>query len=115
MRLLLPLRLVDAVFRLPWILRPQFLTRCVQDTPSSNELLPGMLFCEVRGGHMKWAHLHCPLCDDHIQLPLAGKERWLLKVDALRRPTLSPSIWEIQGCGAHFFIQKGQILWCKDN
>ena len=48
----------------------------------------------------------------HIQLPLAGKQRWSVNVDYLRRPTIAPSIWETDSCGAHFFVRKGELLWC---
>jgi Family of unknown function (DUF6527) len=73
-----------------------------------------ILVLEIRNGHRKWAHLACPKCGDHIQLPMAGGERWFVKVDILRRPTLSPSIWERQTCGAHFFINRGRLLWCRE-
>jgi hypothetical protein len=46
-------------------------------------------------------------------LPLAGKEKWTVKVDLLRRPTLHPSIWERRTCGAHFFVRRGRRLWCR--
>jgi hypothetical protein len=62
---------------------------------------------------LKWTHLLCPKCGDHIELPLAGRERWSVKTDFLRRPTLAPSVWEKATCGAHFFVRKGKVLWCE--
>src|SRR5579862_9776121 len=108
----LPLVIVERMFRFPLTKRPRFLAQEARERPSSNELKTGILILEVRAGHMKWAHLLCPRCGDHIQLPLAGRKRWTIKVDALRRPTLAPSIWEKKACGAHFFIKKGDLLWC---
>jgi hypothetical protein len=109
----LPLFLIELVFRLPFLSRPSFLADEVSECPEREELLPGMLFVEVRGGYFKWAHLQCPKCGDHIQLPLAGSDRWSINVDLLRRPTLAPSVWEQTTCGAHFFVRKGRLLWFK--
>jgi len=94
--------------------RPKYLARDVPESPRPKELRPDLLFVEVRGGFLKWIHLSCPKCGEQIQLPLAGKERWSLKVDVLRRPTLAPSIWETGGCGAHFFVRAGAIVWCQE-
>jgi hypothetical protein len=108
-----PLFLIEWIYRLPFISRPHFLADEVSECPSREELRPNMLFVEIRGGHLKWVHLVCPRCNDHTQLPLAGVERWSLKLDFLRRPTVAPSIWEKATCGAHFFVRKGRLLWCK--
>lgn len=110
--LALPLSLAEGVYRLPFLHRPRFLARVTTECPSREELRGGLLFIEIRAGCRKWAHLLCPKCGDHIQLPLAGKDRWSAKTDFLRRPTLSPSIWEEATCGAHFYITKGRLLWC---
>lgn len=109
----LPLFLLEFVFRLPFLPRPAFLVDVVSECPSREELHSDMVLVEIRGGYLKWAHFQCPKCGDHIQLPLAGSDRWSIKVDLLRRPTLAPSIWEQPSCGAHFFVRKGNLLWCK--
>jgi len=93
---------------------PQYLAHDVTESPTQDELRPNALFVEVRGGFLKWVHLPCPKCGEHIQLPMAGKERWSIKVDILRRPTLTPSIWQTNSCGAHFFVRKGSIVWCQE-
>jgi hypothetical protein len=109
----LPLYLIELVFRLPFLSRPAFLVDLVSECPSREELHSDMVLVEMRGGYLKWAHLQCPKCGDHIQLPLAGSDRWSIKVDLLRRPTFAPSIWERTSCGAHFFVRKGKLLWCE--
>lgn len=96
-----------------WIRRPDFVCKHVAESPDS--LVPGILFHEVRGGHPKWLHLQCPRCKEHIQLQLAGRQRWSLKTDCLGRPTIAPSIWETESCQAHFFIRGGRIVWCTDS
>lgn len=108
----LPLPLVEILFGFPFVRRPTYLVKTVLETPLEEELPADFLLVEIRDGHLKWVHLKCPKCGDHIQLPMAGKERWGITVDFLWRPTLAPSIWERQTCGAHFFIRKGQILGC---
>jgi len=108
----LPLSFIEAVCRLPFMSRPAFLADLVSECPSREESRSGLVLVEIRGGYLKWAHLQCPKCGDHIQLPLAGSDRWAIKVDLLRRPTLDPSIWELTSCGAHFFVKKGKLEWC---
>jgi len=108
----LPLTIVELIFRLPFMRRPRYLMQTAAETPATEELRENAIVLEIRDGYLKWAHLACPKCGDHIQLPLAGKERWSVNVDYLRRPTLAPSIWETDSCGAHFFVKKGELLWC---
>jgi hypothetical protein len=48
-------------------------------------------------------------CGDHIELPLATRNRWSIKVDLLGRPSLAPSIWEKASCAGNFFLQKGEV------
>jgi|ERR1039457_93673 ribosomal protein S27AE len=115
MKLLLPISFAERILNFPFMHRPQYLAIVVSESPSEDELRPNLLLYEMRDGYLKWSHLICPKCGEHIQLPMAGKERWSLKIDFLRRPTLAPSIWETQSCGAHFFIQQGDILWCHEN
>lgn len=109
----IPLALAEAVFGAPFLSRPHLLASEVSECPSDAEMRRGILFIEKRDGHLKWAHLKCPKCGDHIQLPLAGSDRWAVRLDLLRRPTVIPSIWERAGCGAHFIVRRGGLLWCE--
>ena len=111
--IVLPLPAIEWIYRVgPWT-RPQFLVVDVAEAPDDCELIEGLVLREVRGGYVKWAHLRCPRCDEHIQISLAGKERWMVRMDMLRRPTISPSIWQTGSCGAHFFVRRGEIEWCQ--
>jgi Family of unknown function (DUF6527) len=92
--------------------RPHFLCREVAEAPF-DEMARGLIYDEVRGGHRKWAHLVCPRCGEHIQLQTAMGSDWIITRDWLHRPTVHPSIWETEGCGAHFFIHRGQLIWCE--
>jgi ribosomal protein L32 len=109
--LCLPLSLVEYLFGLPFLRRPRFLWKEAPESPTIEQLQSNLVIVEIRDGHVKWAHLLCPKCGDHIELSLAGKERWSIKTDLLRRPTLVPSIWEKDSCGAHFFLGRGEVFW----
>ena len=71
----------------------------VAEQPFEQEMLPGILYDEVRAGYRKWLHLLCPECGVPIQLEAAGqKHSWIVGSDWLCRSTVTPSIWEMQSC-----------------
>lgn len=100
--------------KLALIPRREFRVCNVPEAPEEDKLEPGVIYQEVRGGYSKWAHLVCPRCGEHIQIPLAGPQSWKLSIDWLRRPTVHPSIWQTGSCRAHFFVRKAALLWCSD-
>ena len=75
---MLPRKIVELVWRLPWTKRPDVLAQLVEETPEPGDLRSGVLSYEMRDGHLKWIHLRCPKCGVHIQLPAAdGSDgRW---------------------------------------
>ena len=107
----LRIRILERVSRLGFTTRPTLLVLDVPEAPDESELREGFLLREVRDGYPKWAHLSCPRCREHIRLPLAGRDKWSLKVDWLTRPTIHPSIWQTGSCKAHFFIVRGEFIW----
>ena len=59
--------------------------------------------------------MRCPCgCGRKIELLVIreAKPRWDLTVDAIGRPTLTPSVWLRDGCKSHFWIRKGGVQWC---
>ena len=59
--------------------------------------------------------MRCPCgCGRKIELLVIkeAKPRWDLKVDAVGRPTLTPSVWLRDGCKSHFWIRGGEVQWC---
>jgi hypothetical protein len=59
--------------------------------------------------------MRCPCgCGRKIELLVIreAKPRWDLIVDAVGRPTLTPSVWLRDGCKSHFWIRKGTVRWC---
>ncbi len=51
-----------------------------------------------------------------IQLSLMQNRRpsWDVTIDSLDRPTVSPSVRQLEGSYAHFWIKKGSVEWCGD-
>ena len=49
----------------------------------------------------------------HNKLSLSEKRRprWSVTVDALGRPTVTPSVHVLNGCRCHFWIRRGAIDW----
>lgn len=111
----LPYRWTERFYRLKLVSRPAFLAQVVSEQPFEHEMEAGIIYEEVRGGHRKWLHLRCPKCGEAIQLEAAGQRSiWTMSSDWLWRPTIAPSIWETESCGAHFFVRKGRIVPCVD-
>ena len=70
----------------------------------------------VVGGlnYYKWAHFKCPCgCGEIINLSLMRGHRpsWTLKVSLKFRPSLYPSVWKKEGCGSHFWVKDGMVIW----
>jgi hypothetical protein len=62
------------------------------------------------------ASMLCPEgCGAIINLNLLPDDNpcWRLIVDDRGKPTLHPSVWRREECGAHFFMRSGQIIWCR--
>ena len=62
------------------------------------------------------AALICPCgCGDIIQLTLdiAGRPRWQANINKKLEVTLKPSIHRRVHCRSHFFIKKGNLIWCE--
>ncbi len=63
------------------------------------------------------AALVCPCgcnCVIHLSLLKNDSPRWHLTISGSGLPSLHPSIRRIAGCRSHFFIAKGEIVWCDD-
>jgi hypothetical protein len=91
---------------------PSYRAVTVDDLP--DEPKPNTLY--LVGNETPWqAAMRCPCgCKALIQLSLVphDRPRWTVKMESSGEPTLTPSIWRKKGCGAHFFLRNGRILWC---
>ncbi|MER8822711.1 DUF6527 family protein [Mesorhizobium sp. M0991] len=98
--------------------RPDFTVLIVSDHPDESAMKPGRVYVVTSGGHMKWAYFLCPADPmEVIQLSLMTSRRphWRLTRDWADRPTIQPSVWQMAGSHAHFWIRGGQVDWCADS
>lgn len=79
-------------------------------------LRPRTVYVIGENGHYWQVAMVCPCgCHAVIQLCLlAGSSpRWDCTVHADGAVTLYPSVWRRTGCGSHFFLRDGRIVWCS--
>lgn len=103
--------------RLGLIPKPDYLVRIVPDHPERQRILPGVIYVVGGSGYRKWAYFRCPTGnDDVIQLSLQPKHRpcWEVSADMLGRPSVQPSVRQLDGSYAHFWIRDGRVIWCAD-
>jgi len=98
--------------------KPEFLVRIVSDHPSPETLEAGWIYVVGGPGYQKWAYFRCPADKNEIiQLCLMPnhRPRWKIAIDILERPTIYPSVRQLDGSYAHFWIKQGRIEWCADS
>lgn len=96
-------------------LQPSYKTILVEDLPENLE--PQYIYVVGTKEHPWQIAFKCPCgCGAIIQLSLLteSRPRWKYKLNKLKYITLSPSIWRKVGCGSHFFIRKGKVIWAKE-
>lgn len=101
---------------LRFILRSPLVGVVVPGHPTPKELSESRVLIVRQGNIDKWACFRCPGgCGERIMLSLSGRRpRWSARLDWLDRPTLHPSIRELNDCRCHFWIHKGRVKWCSD-
>lgn len=85
----------------------------VQDIP--NSLHDDKVYIVGAKGHSWLIIFMCPCgCREKIYLNLLTdtSPRWYFTVKWWRI-SIAPSVRRIKGCGSHFFIKRGRIIWCK--
>ena len=96
---------------------PDLLAQTIASHPSPDDLEIGWIYIVRSSGYLKWAYFRCPAnADEIIQLPLMPnhRPRWNVAIDFFQRPTISPSVRQLDGSYAHFWIKRGRINWCAD-
>jgi hypothetical protein len=94
--------------------QPEMVARTTTLHPSPKEMTDGVMVVVRDNGMEKWACLRCPGgCGERIQLSLSEKRRprWSVTVDAIGRPTVTPSVHVLNDCRCHFWIRRGAINW----
>lgn len=107
-----------ALVRLCLIPNPAYLARLVGTHPTPEDIAPGWVYVVGGPKYQKWAYFRCPTGNGEIiQLSLIPnrRPRWQVNIDWLRRPTIAPSVRQLEGTFAHFWLRKGAVEWCADN
>jgi hypothetical protein len=89
-------------------------TELVQQNHTTIELEPeqfqeGILYVSKR--YEVAIHLCACGCKAKTVTPINEKTGWKFS-EGPNGPTLSPSIYNNQTCGAHYFLTDGKIVWC---
>lgn len=49
-----------------------------------------------------------------LSVSMNRRPRWRTLVDWLGRPTVEPSIRQVNECRCHFWVCCGRVVWCAD-
>jgi hypothetical protein len=120
------IRVVSQVFSRIWKRLNALATRCDRTPPLllirteglPERLSPAHLYVVGERGEDWFAAMSCPCgCGAKIDLNLVppGRPCWALTVHVDGSPTLSPSVWRRDDCGAHFFVRRGRIVWARES
>lgn len=108
---------VARLLRAIGLLRADLLTRVTNRMPADMEIGPGELVVVESEGFRKWACLKCPGgCGVKISLSLSPNRRplWRVAADWFGRPSISPSVHQMNDCRCHFWVRRGVIEGCHD-
>ncbi len=99
------------------LLRADLLTRVADRMPADMEIKSDELVVVESDGFRKWACLKCPGgCGVKIALSLNPnrRPRWRVATDWFARPSIEPSVHQMNDCRCHFWVRRGVIEWCPD-
>lgn len=102
---------------LGFVRKPDLVGIVVSDHPPPEEMALGIVYIIGGPGYQKWAVFRCPRHEDEIiQLSLMPnrRPRWTVTLDILDRPTIHPSVRQLDGPYAHFWVKAGRVEWCAD-
>ena len=86
--------------------------------PTPEKIKPGQMLIVGGAKYQKWVCFQCPGgCGETILLSLnqARHPCWIVSTDWLERPTVHPSIRQLNDCRCHFWIRQGAVEWCPDS
>lgn len=98
--------------------RPDFVVERVTDHPDRDVMAADRIYVVGGKGYSKWAYLRCPAdTGEIIQLSLMPdrRPRWRIEEDIFGRATIEPSVRQLDGSFAHFWIRRGTVDWCPDS
>ncbi len=103
---------------LRFIPKPDFDTQRVLTHPNPENIRLGQITVVGDSKYQKWACFRCPGgCGESILLSLNQNRHpyWKVTLDWLGRPTLYPSIRQLNECRCHFWVRQGIVEWCPDS
>lgn len=103
---------------LGFIRRPDLIGLLVADHPVLAAMQPGVIYIVGGPSYQKWAVFRCPRYEDEIiQLSLMAnrRPRWTVTIDFIGRPSIHPSVRQLDGSFAHFRVKRGRVEWCADS
>lgn len=98
--------------------RPDFLARKVSEHPIYDSIEIGCIYVVGGKDYQKWAYFRCPKHDEEIiklSLMPSHRPRWAIHIDFIERPTITPSVRQLDGSFCHFWLKKGRVDWCFDS
>jgi len=102
-----------AAVGLGFIRRPDLISLPVSDHPVPEAIQPGVIYVVGGASYQKWAVFRCPQYENEIiQLSLMAnrRPRWTVTTDAIGRPTIHPSVRQLDGSSAHFWVKAGCVV-----
>jgi hypothetical protein len=97
--------------------KPDLIVSRLTAHPKPEAMKLGVLYLVGGKGFLKWAYFRCPAkYDEVIQLSLQPnrRPRWEVVTDFWGRPAITPSVRQLEGSYAHFWVRAGKIDWCPD-
>lgn len=104
--------IADRIHRRP----AQLETRFVEEIPEPTD--PRVLYVVGEGEHHWFTTMACPCgCGEtlHMSLMPEGRPRWRLEQHPDGSASLHPSVWRKVGCGSHFYLRQGRVVWCESS
>jgi len=108
----------NALVSVGLICRPTLKAYYTAEHPSSEDIQAGVIYIVQHSGFPKWAIFRCPGHEEEIiqlSLMLKRSPTWIVKTDWLDRPTIHPSVRQLDGSYSHFWVKRGCIDWCADS
>ena len=98
------------------IFQLKYKARFVDDLPS--DLKPYVVYVEGRKDEEDFVKFLCPCgCKEAVTLSILSitESNWKIEYKGFlkKKVTLIPSINGLIGCRSHFFIRKGEVIWCE--
>jgi hypothetical protein len=93
--------------------------RVVEDMSSADHVAANEIVFVGSRKHPKWAILMCPCgCGErlHVDLMKTHNPHWSARIEKNGSVSFRPSLWVDESrCGSHFFVRRGQVVWCSED